>query len=171
MSQGGEELELSCLDKNDRNISGMSVDFQNGMAFALSNWSSGNLDWLQGGKCQGSCSNPTLNFYNLEFNTANAPDVPDVDPVDPVDPNDLDEDAYGWGTQCALHDDGLCGDNCQGECRWSWPKDDQETCMSLAAACRCHSYNDVDYMFIRLGLFLFLLPMTLCRPYQLCSVA
>ena len=74
MTQGNDEVELGCHDKNDKNIRGMSPDFKNGMAFALSNWSSGNLHWLQGNRCQGGCGSPTLNFSNLTFGTKDAPD-------------------------------------------------------------------------------------------------
>ena len=148
MTQGNDEVELGCHDKNDKNIRGMSPDFKNGMAFALSNWSSGNLHWLQGNRCQGGCGSPTLNFSNLTFGTKDAPDEDATDGGDD-DGKEGDEDAYDWGTQCVLIDDGLCGTDCTGECRWSWPKDDGLTCKSPDAACRCRSYDPVDYAFIR----------------------
>ena len=73
LSQDDNELVLGCYDSNDVNIVGMSEDIENGMAFAMSNWSSGDLHWLQGGRCQGGCGSPSLSFDNLVFGTANAP--------------------------------------------------------------------------------------------------
>ena len=148
-------MELGCHDANDKNIAGMRPDFKEGMAFALSNWSSGNLQWLQGNRCQGGCGNPTLNFSNLEFGTAAAPDEGDKDEDEKEDDEDQEDkeededDEYDWGTQCVLIDDGLCGTDCGGECRWSWPKEDSLTCKSPDAACRCRTYDPIDYAFIR----------------------
>jgi hypothetical protein len=40
------------------------------MTFAMSIWASSSLDWLQHGRCSGSCGDPELQFKNFVFKTA-----------------------------------------------------------------------------------------------------
>lgn len=50
----------------------MTDDIRNGMTFAMSVWKpgDGNLNWLEHGRCSGSCSQQDLKFKNLTFSTA-----------------------------------------------------------------------------------------------------
>ena len=62
---------------------------KNGMTIAMSIWSSGNLDWLQHGRCQGGCGTPDLKLKNFKFTTKNA-NTDDGDNSD--DNNNSDDD-------------------------------------------------------------------------------
>ena len=56
---------------NNEGVTDMTDDLKNGMAFALSSWGSDNIDWLEHGRCQGTCSDTTtLSFTNLKITTA-----------------------------------------------------------------------------------------------------
>lgn len=48
----------------------MTQDFKDGMTIAMSIWSSNDLDWLQHGVCEGTCTKQDLKFKNLTFTTA-----------------------------------------------------------------------------------------------------
>lgn len=67
---------------------------KNGMTIAMSIWSSGNLDWLQHGRCQGSCGQPDLKFKNFKFTTKNA-NNDDSDNSDDNDNNSDDDEPLG----------------------------------------------------------------------------
>jgi len=69
-------------------LSLMTDDIRNGMTFAMSVWKpgDGNLNWLEHGRCSGSCSEQDLKFKNLTFTTAAHSDSPDND--DTTDDND-----------------------------------------------------------------------------------
>ena len=70
------------------------------MAFAISNWGSEHLNWLQHGECSGSCSTTDTfsQFRNLEFRTAN------YVPPTPVD-NPVDETEYVYERPCYYDED------------------------------------------------------------------
>ena len=105
-------------------LSDMTTDIQH-MAFAISNWSGDDIEWLQHGACTGTCDkwNTYSTFKNLKFTTAQyAPQ---------------DETVYKYGNKCGDSADvTLCGDDCRN-CHMSWPFDDPAKWNSNDAACRC----------------------------------
>ena len=55
------------------NFEEMGKDLENGMVFAMSNWESTGIDWLQHGACSGTCPethDSLLTFSNLKVTTA-----------------------------------------------------------------------------------------------------
>jgi len=102
----------------------MTSDIQR-MAFAISNWSGDNIDWLQHGACSGQCvpGDTYSTFRNLKFTTAEF--VP------------IDNTVYQYGDRCADDaDQSLCGEDCRS-CHLSWAFTDADKWNSPDAACRC----------------------------------
>ena len=126
LTQGTDrEVILSSGDCNYLN--GMTEDIQS-MAFAISSWSTENLDWLQHGQCSGTCStiDTATQIRNLVFRTAA------YQPPEPVDST-----VYKYGNMCGVNDDqSTCGEDCQ-YCMKSWPFEDTLGWGSTDAACRC----------------------------------
>jgi len=96
------------------------------MVFAISNWSSDDLDWLQHGACTGTCDPyTTLSVLkNLKFKTSTYE-------------KDDDQTLYMYSNVCAGDmDQSLCGEDCLN-CQVSWPFGDTLGASSSDAACRC----------------------------------
>ena len=59
------------LEQNDCSYLSNMTEAMKSMVFAISNWGSDNIDWLQHGACTGSCD-PSTNvnvFRNIEIYT------------------------------------------------------------------------------------------------------
>jgi len=92
----------------------MTNDIKNGMAFAISSWSTYD-SWLWKNRCQASsCNGSDLNFYNIVIKTGgSSPTPPGPTPTPSV---------YTYGDACGSKWAGECDGKC--DCRWSWPSDD-----------------------------------------------
>jgi len=116
MSQDGNNVSMygDCGSK-------ITGDLQNGMAFAISNWSTYD-SWLWKDRCQAStCNASQLLFKNISIKTGSDTPVP------PTPSN------YVYGNACATSWD----DDCNGcDCRWSWPSN--EDWSGPDAHCRCY---------------------------------
>jgi len=131
LEQDGRTVVLEATDC--AYLGRMSSDMTD-MVFAISNWGSGSLDWLQHGVCTGTCSqSSTLSvFSNLQIFTGAYQPEPPAPPVEPVEP--LRELYYA--KPCPRwKDTSLCTDDC--ECFISWPADDPLKWRSAENACRC----------------------------------
>ena len=73
LSQGDKSVQMSLTSCSDY-LSQMSTDMTQ-MVISISNWGSGNFDWLQHGECSGSCSHTATwsSLKNLKFNSAGSP--------------------------------------------------------------------------------------------------
>lgn len=93
----------------------MSNDLRNGMAFAISNWSTYD-SWLWGNRCSAqACSGKDLNFTNIKIKTGGSSPGPTPGPT--PTPSD-----YTFGNACASKWADECNGSC--DCRWSWPSSD-----------------------------------------------
>jgi hypothetical protein len=104
----------------------MTNDLKNGMAFAISNWSTFDT-WLWGDRCQaGECNATGLTFNNLVVKTGGDSPTPPHPPTPPTPGN------YNYGGECGTPYD----DDCNGcNCHWSWPTN--ESWDGADAKCRC----------------------------------
>ena len=69
----------------------MTQDLENGMTFAMSVWKSDDFDWLQHGRCSGTCTEQDLKFKNFVFTSAsgNQDVIPDSGDEDTVTISDI----------------------------------------------------------------------------------
>ena len=67
ISQNGLSISMG----SNSGVTDMTDDLKNGMVFALSSWGADSIDWLEHGRCQGTCSETTtLSFTNMKITTA-----------------------------------------------------------------------------------------------------
>jgi len=140
LEQDGKQVVLEA--SNCGYLSRMTTDMTD-MAFVISNWGSGNLNWLQHGVCTGSCSaSGTLSVISdfQIFTNSFAPPAPPSPPADdeeePV--NEIIEPLkeYYYAKPCnERQDQSLCTEGC--DCFVSWPADDPKKWRSDDKACRC----------------------------------
>ena len=130
LSQDGKTVQMKgdCGTNKE-----MTIDIKNGMAFAISSWSTMS-NWLWKSRCQAqSCNKADLNFKNLKITTGGATPSPSPTP-DPT-PTPTPSGDYTYGNKCKSNHDGLCTGESSCDCRWSWPS--SETYKSPDADCRC----------------------------------
>lgn len=108
----------------------MTNDIRNGMAFAISSWSTYD-NWLWKDRCQaGGCNGSDLYFKNLKIRTGGSEPGPSPGPGPDPTPSE-----YTYGDACKSAWDDQCNGSC--DCRWSWPSNDPATWSSSNAHCRC----------------------------------
>jgi hypothetical protein len=119
MSQGAQSVSMT---GNCASNAQMSADLANGMAFAISNWST--LDnWLWKDRCTASaCNASQILWSNISIKTGSVGPSPSPTPI-----------TYIYGNACASMSDGQCNGYCN--CCWSWPSN--EDWSGPDAACRC----------------------------------
>lgn len=111
------------------------------MVLVISNWGSGNLDWLQHGVCSGSCDSQNtlsvlsnMQIFTKEFEDPEEPDEPE-DPDEPVEPVEPLQEFYYTKPCPRWKDASQCTDDC--DCFVSWPANDPLKWRSPDNACRC----------------------------------
>lgn len=134
------------LEQNDCSYLSNMTEAMQSMVFAISNWGSDGLDWLQHGACSGSCDSTTnVNvFRNIEIYTQEDPEPPTPEPPTPEPPTPPKEEMdplpeFVYTTKCGknkLAKANKCGADCEN-CFWSWPASDADKGRSTEAACRC----------------------------------
>ena len=125
MSQGSNTVTMT---GNCGSNAQMTNDLRNGMAFAISSWSTYD-SWLWKNRCSaGGCNGSDIYFKNLVIKTGGSTPGPSPGPT-PTPGN------YTYGDACASKSADECNGSC--DCRWSWPSDDPAKWSSRNAHCRC----------------------------------